>query len=88
MHVIAVFFGIIITINFRDHKPPHLNAAHGGQKALFDLATGRLIAGGLPRRETRYVVEWILRNRTDLMRNWDLAVCGQPTFRMEGLPDE
>ena len=37
MHVIAVFFGIIITINFRDHKPPHLNAAHGGQKALFDL---------------------------------------------------
>lgn len=88
MPIISIFFGIVIRINFFDHAPPHLHAAHGGQAALFDLSTGRLIAGALPRRETRYVVEWILKNRTELMRNWELAVRGQPTFKIEGLADE
>lgn len=88
MPIISIFFGIVIRINFRDHAPPHLHTAYGGAKALFDIRTGRVTAGGLPRRQTRYVVEWILKNRIDLMRNWDLAAMGQPTFRIEGLVDE
>ena len=88
MPIIAIFFGIVIRINFSDHNPPHLHAAHGGSEALFDIASGRVMVGALPSRETRYVVEWISRNRTELMRNWDLAVTGQPTFRIEGLADD
>ncbi|MFN6981636.1 MAG: DUF4160 domain-containing protein [Brevundimonas sp.] len=57
-------------------------------EALFDIRTGRITAGRLPRRETRYVVEWLVKNRVDLMRNWDLAASGQPTFRIEGLPED
>jgi hypothetical protein len=57
MPIISIFFGIVIRINFFDHAPPHLHAAHGGSEALFDISTGRVIAGALPRRETRYVVE-------------------------------
>ena len=55
---------------------------------MFDISTGRVIAGGLPRKETRSVVEWVLKNRTDLMRNWELASSGLPTFKIEGLADE
>jgi hypothetical protein len=88
MPIISIFFGIVIRINFFDHAPPHLHAAHGGSEALFDISTGRVIAGALPRRETRYVVEWMLRNRDELMRNWELAVTGQPTFKIEGLADD
>jgi len=55
MPIISIFLGIVIRINFRDHAPPHLHAAHGGHRALFDIASGRAIAGALPRRETRYV---------------------------------
>ena len=61
---------------------------YGDAEALFDIRTGKVIAGRLPRRETRYVVEWLVKNRVDLMRNWDLAVSGQPTFRIEGLSDD
>ena len=57
-------------------------------EALFDISTGRVIAGSLTRRETRLVVEWILKHRDDLMRNWELAASGRPTFRIEGLADE
>jgi len=88
MPIISIFFGIVVRINFFDHAPPHLHAAHGDRQALFDISTGRIIAGSLPRREGRYVVEWILKNRDDLMRNWELASSGQPTFKIEGLADE
>ena len=88
MPIISVFFGIVIRINFFDHAPPHLHAGYGGRKALFDLSTARVIAGGLPRRQSRFVIEWILKNRTDLMRNWELASKGLPTFKIEGLADE
>jgi hypothetical protein len=30
----------------------------------------------------------MLRNRDELMRNWELAVAGQPTFKIEGLADD
>lgn len=88
MPIISVFFGIVIRINFFDHAPPHLHAGYAGRKALFDISTGRVIVGRLPRKETRLVVEWILRNRVDLMRNWELASRGLPTFKIEGLANE
>ena len=88
MPIISIFFGIVIRITFFDPAPPHLHAAHGGTEALFDIRTGRVIAGALPRRETRYVVERVVKNRAELMRNWDLAANGQPIFKIEGLEDE
>ena len=39
MPMISIFFGIVIRINFFDHAPPHLHAAHGGIEALFDIRT-------------------------------------------------
>lgn len=78
----------MIRINFFDHAPPHLHAAYGDDEALFELRTGKVIAGRLLRRETRYVVEWLVQHRVELLRNWDLAVSGQPTFRIEGLNDD
>ena len=88
MPIISIFFGIVIRINFFDHAPPHLHAAYNDAESLFDIRTGEVIAGRLPRRETRRVVEWVAKHRIDLMRNWDLASSGQPTFRIEGLADD
>lgn len=75
-------------MNFADHNPPHIHANYGDHAAIFEIATGRLLAGRLPRRQTRYVVEWIVKNRPNLMRNWDLAVARMPTFKIEGLTDD
>jgi hypothetical protein len=88
MPIISIFFGIVIRINFDDHNPPHLHAGHGDREALFDIRAGQVIAGRLPRRQTQHVIEWLMKNRIDLMRNWDLATSGQPTFKIEGLADD
>lgn len=88
MPIISLFFGIIIRMNFGDHAPPHLHAEYQGEEALFDLRTGAVIAGQLPRSATRLVREWMERHREALMRNWDLASTGQPTLRIPGLDNE
>lgn len=88
MPIISIFFGIVIRINFGDHNPPHVHANYGDHAALFEIATGRLLSGRFPRRQTRYVVEWIVKHRPEIMRNWDLAVEKLPTFKIEGLSDE
>ncbi|HEY3799639.1 MAG TPA: DUF4160 domain-containing protein [Caulobacteraceae bacterium] len=88
MPIISIFFGIVVRINFGDHAPPHLHAEYQGEEALFDLRTAEVIAGHLPRSARRLVTDWMTRHQADLLRNWDLASRGQPTFRIEGLDNE
>ena len=88
MPIISIFLGIVIRMNFADHNPPHIHVDYGDYRAAFYIATGRRMIGQLPRRQTRYVVEWIVKNRPELLRNWDLAVAKLPTFKIEGLTDE
>ena len=85
MPIISVFFGIVIRINFSDHNPPHLHADYQGFEALFDIQTGDVLAGELPRTATHMVSEWIVANRAALAENWDRAYNDKPTFRIPGL---
>lgn len=87
MPIISTFRGIAIRIHFLDHPPPHLHAEYGGGEALFDIRTGEVLEGKLPRAQTRFVVEWMVKNRAELMRAWDLASVPLPTFKIEGLND-
>ena len=52
---------------------------------MFDIRTGDVIAGNLPRAVSRLVVEWITLNREALAENWDHAYNLRPTFRIPGL---
>jgi len=87
MPVISTFRGIVIRIHFIDHPPPHLHAEYGSAEALFDIRTGEMLEGRLPRAQTRLVLEWIVKNRPELMKAWDLAATPLPTFKIAGLDD-
>ena len=84
MPTIAVFLGVSVRINLRDHAPPHLHAEWKAREALFAIRTGEVIAGGLPKKIERVVQGWIGANREALLRNWDLAYSRQPTFKIKG----
>ncbi len=86
--IISIFFGIVIRINFSDHNPPHLHADYQGYEALFDIRTGEMIAGDLPRTAKRLVSDWIALNHPALAENWDRAYNDKPTFRIPGLDRE
>lgn len=84
MPIIATFFGILIRLNSRDHNPPHFHAEYQGFKAVFEIKTGRMIAGEMPRVARRIIKEWAIRHKRELIQGWDLAQRGELPFRIPG----
>ena len=75
---VSEFYGIAIYIYYRDHAPPHFHAIYGGDEAVFEIATGTVLAGRLPRRARVLVEDWLGAHRAELEHDWNLAVAGQP----------
>ncbi|CAN5396785.1 hypothetical protein BH10CHL1_BH10CHL1_19070 [soil metagenome] len=69
MPEICRFFGIIITINYSDHPPPHFHVRYGGQKALIDIYSLVLLEGRLSPRAFGMIMEWAAIHRTELVEN-------------------
>jgi hypothetical protein len=88
MPVISMFYGIIIRMYFMDtrqHSRPHIHVQYGDDSAVFALDDGETLAGKLPAKQIRLVQAWIELRREDLMTNWQLAVKGEPLFKIEPL---
>ncbi len=88
MPTISMFFGIVIYMYCYDnerHKAPHVHAKYQGQDASFSIVDGELLAGEIPAAKTRLVQAWIEIHREELMADWDLAISGEPPFRIDPL---
>jgi hypothetical protein len=72
MPEISRFFGIIITMNFNDHNPPHLHAEYGEYEAIFDFQNNIIIEGNLPKTAIKLVRNWINLHKVELLENWNL----------------
>lgn len=73
MPEISRFFGMIITMFYNDHTPPHFHVRYGEQKALIAIQTLTLISGELSPRAFGLVMEWAALHRSELIENWELA---------------
>ena len=73
MPEISRFFGIIISMYFADHPPPHFHVRYGTQKAIIAIDTLAVLAGRLSPRALALVVEWAALHRAELRRDWGLA---------------
>ena len=60
---ISVFLGIVITMYFDDHAPPHFHARYSGQEAAIGIDPLTLLAGALPARVVGQVFEWAQTTR-------------------------
>jgi hypothetical protein len=57
MPEICRFLGIIIRMFQDDHHPPHIHVEYNEHQASFDINTGLLINGKLPKRVQALVIE-------------------------------
>ena len=73
MPTLARFYGIVIRMYFlgSEHNLPHVHAIYGEDTAAFDIRTGTIIDGDLPKRAADMVREWISINETDLLTMWE-----------------
>jgi len=57
----------------RRHSAPHIHAIYAEYEASFSIATGEILAGRLPRKQSRHVRSWIEIRRAELMENWHIT---------------
>jgi hypothetical protein len=74
MPEICRFYGIIITIYFMDHAPPHFHVRYNEYKASVSIETMVVTHGVLPRRVLAMVREWAAAHQDELRTNWQRAM--------------
>lgn len=85
MPEISRFLGIIITMYYNDHPPPHFHVRYNQQKAIIDLNSLSVLQGKLSPRVLGLVVEWATIHQTELRENWELARNQKPINKIEPL---
>ncbi len=78
MPEVSRFFGIVISIYFREHGIPHFHAKYGENRAVFSVADLKMIVGQLPKRVRALVLEWAFEHRNELLEDWELAKAKKP----------
>jgi hypothetical protein len=81
----SVFYGIVITMNYREHGPPHLHARYGEHRSVFGIDPVRVMRGRLPRRAENIVSEWTSLHRDELIDNWARARADRSLVRIAPL---
>ena len=85
MPEISRIFGIIISMFYEDHHPPHFHARYASYKATIKIEDFSLLSGNLPPRALGLVVEWASLHRDELFNNWNLAEEYQVLNKIEPL---
>jgi len=55
---VSAFYGIVITMYWRDHPPAHFHAAYAGHVAEIEIESLGVLDGWLPPRALRLVKKW------------------------------
>ena len=85
MPEISRFFGIVITMYYNDHAPPHFHVRYGDQRAIVGIDSLAVLHGSLSPKTLSLVVEWAAVHRQELSENWWLAREQEPLVSIRPL---
>jgi hypothetical protein len=88
MPVIAMFYGLIVSMYFvdnRQHKSPHIHVKYQDEEAVFKIPDGELLSGSIPPAKMKLVSAWIELHKDELMADWQLAASGQQPYKIDPL---
>ena len=73
MPTICRFRGIKISINWRDHMPPHFHASYGEDEVIVSILDIEVLEGSMPSKQLKMLLGWAAFHQDELMENWELA---------------
>lgn len=82
---VSRFYGIVVTIHYGDHNPPHFHATYQGAKVEIDIRTLAVLDGGIPPRALGLVMEWAAAHQPELAADWRLAADGREPLKIAPL---
>jgi len=65
--------GMVISIYFDDHNPPHFHVEYNDNEALISIKDLSVIKGNLPARVMGLAIEWARLHQTELLENWNMV---------------
>lgn len=71
MPEISRFLGIIISMYFDEHNPPHFHAQYNEYRASMDINNLNITVGSLPAKVRGLVEEWAELHRDELLEMWE-----------------
>jgi hypothetical protein len=88
MAVIAMFYGIIVSMYYfdtRQHHRPHIHVKYQEQEVVLAIPEGEVLGGSLKKNKMKLVQAWIEIHQEELMADWELASQGEQIFKIEPL---
>ncbi len=88
MPVISMFYGIIVSLYFRDnrrHKLPHIHVRYQDFEAVVSIPGGKILGGKFPPAKMRLVQAWLEIHKEELLADWELAAKGETPYKIEPL---
>jgi len=83
---VSEFYGIIISMYYREHGVPHFPATYAGDTVVMSIESGEVIGGNVPPRAMRLIDEWFVLHRDELRLNWARAREGAQLVAIDPLP--
>lgn len=71
MPEICRFLGIVISMYFNEHNPPHFHVRYNDYRAVMDIRSLNVLDGQLPARVRGLVEEWAELHREELLSMWN-----------------
>ncbi len=71
MPEISRFLGIIISMYFDEHNPPHFHVQYNDYRASMDIRNLNITAGSLPAKVRGLVEEWAELHSDELLLMWE-----------------
>ena len=69
--LVALTDGVKMSINSKEHAPPHFHVTYGREEGLFSIVDCNLIKGRLSPRTRNVVYGWWKSNKALLIEKWD-----------------
>jgi hypothetical protein len=88
MAVIAMFYGIIVSMYYfdnRQHHRPHIHVKYQDEEVVLSIPDGELLEGGLKANKMKLVQAWIEIHQDELLADWELASQGEAVFKIDPL---
>lgn len=88
MPTLSMFYGIIVRMYYFDnqqHNMPHIHVSYQDYTAIIEISNGTIIEGSLPNAKQKLVAAWVEIHQDELMADWQLAINGEPVFKIEPL---
>jgi hypothetical protein len=85
MPEISRFYGIIISLFYAEHNPPHFHARYGNKKVAINIKTLEILEGNLSPRTLGLVIEWAALHKDELLKEWNITKKNLPPKKIKPL---